>query len=772
MWFKKLKKKKLQCFLIGLLLFLSALIFTTSLSIITSIKEYVNGYYNNDKYYNLIIYDANVSTKNDVINWCKSNPKVEAVRSFDAFSSGNNMYYHNEKIKLSNYDVIPLDDYKNIPFGISKIKALNNSSSPEEGEVWITQLFADAHKISLGDKLEFKTKDKTINLKVTSLINDSIQPSNLMTKFIMYINTKDIQYFSTYKKFEYTFINAKKNVNASELGKSLNASVDVGGFIGTREIQAQAAIMVSSIMGGVAGFASLLIFVVSIFLIRFFMWNNIIKEYKSIGIYKALGFTKKEIMKFYIIGYSLTAVIGSILGALCSIPVLNYVAAKVIKYIGEFKGIAIDYKTILITVVIFSLIVIINLYFVIKRTNKITPVEALRTGVTSSRKKLTKSFIKNDASSLALAINDILKYKKVTVYILLSLTISLSLIVLFGNLNFTVSKMKDNSNIWFGIPKSDVYISLKGITNNELKNILEDIESNKKVKNYIYGTQMVGNVKLDIEKYHINTSLYGITSMNSYSSNNKITTISGHNPQKDNEVAVSSNILKDSGLEIGDYIELSVDGNKTTYLISGSYKSLANNGYQIRMLNSEIEKYISNYTYDEIYVNLKNSSDISTFEQEINKKYSVAGAGSIEPNDKNMIETIPNLINPITVLLTTVFAIFSVVIIFNIIVMNLRDNRRNFGIMKALGFTASEIRNRYLYKILILTGISSILAVILNIMFSRSITKVSMEGLDVLIISPQIIVVSIVVMFILVVLTVLVCSRSIKNTKPTELIEE
>lgn len=137
-----------------------------------------------------------------------------------------------------------------------------------------------------------------------------------------------------------------------------------------------------------------------------------------------------------------------------------------------------------------------------------------------------------------------------------------------------------------------------------------------------------------------------------------------------------------------------------------------------------------------------------------------------------MIETFPSLINPITFLLIAAFGVFSVIIVFNIIIMNLRDNRRNFGIMKALGFTSSQIRNRYLFRILMLTGISSLVAVIFNILFSRSIFMTAIGGIDVMLVPVSVMAVSVAAMFALVILTVLLCSRSIKNTKPTELIEE
>ena len=81
MWFKKLKKKKLQCFLIGALLFLSSLIFTSSLSMLTSIQGYVNKFYSNDKFYDIICYNANESSTNDVLKWGMRNSEIKDVKA-------------------------------------------------------------------------------------------------------------------------------------------------------------------------------------------------------------------------------------------------------------------------------------------------------------------------------------------------------------------------------------------------------------------------------------------------------------------------------------------------------------------------------------------------------------------------------------------------------------------------------------------------------------------------------------------------------------------
>ena len=105
----------------------------------------------------------------------------------------------------------------------------------------------------------------------------------------------------------------------------------------------------------------------------------------------------------------------------------------------------------------------------------------------------------------------------------------------------------------------------------------------------------------------------------------------------------------------------------------------------------------------------------------INDKYSILDASDIHPMTKPSIESISGILLPITNLLIIVFIAFSSIIILNIIIMNIRDNRRNFGIMKSLGFTYKDIRNRYLYRISILTLISIIFSSTLNLIFGKKV---------------------------------------------------
>lgn len=773
MWFKKLKKKKLQSVLIMALLFLSSLIFASSLSMMTSINGYVKQYYAKDKIYDVVMVNANETSNNAVKKWCRSNPEVLDVKTLETYTSGNDIYHNGQNLKFSMYDITGLEDINKVPFGLNKVKGLDKGIAPREGEVWITQLLADNFKLNLGDSLTFKIKDKEVSLKISGLVNDSTQPSSTSSQIILYTNKNSIKEFASFMKAPLVFIDVKNGVKVSELEKSLAAAVTTGGYTLDKSVLIQVATMTSSMIGGICTLASLLVFIVSILLIRFILWNNILKEYKSIGIYKAIGFSKGEILKIYIVGYALTTFVGSVLGAFCSIPILNYTAAKILKYIGDFSGVSINYSVIFATIFIFSALVILNLYFVIRRTNKISPVEALRTGVTSSKKKLTKSLIKNTTAPLALGINDIFKYKKNSAYIALTLTLGFTLVLLFGNMNMSISRMKENTDIWFGLPKSNVTISASLVNYGEnLKGALKFVEKDKRVKNYENGALSYIGVNLDTAKYHLKATMYNIFVMNSYKEALGFTKIAGHNPNNPNEVAVSINILRDGGLSIGDYIELSMNNKKSEYLITGSYNSLMSNGYGVRMLSSAIQKANPSFLGSEIFVNLKEKSQIKSFEKDITKNFGKLEADGIHPLLKYTIESIPGTLLPMTYLLLVVFMAFSGITILNIILMSIRDSRRSFGIMKALGFKARAIQNRYLYRVLILTLFSTIIALGINLTIAKPMIAAAISNLNVLIIDPKTMVIILIAMIGLIVGITLVSCNIIKNTKPSELIEE
>ena len=260
MWLKKLKKKKLQCFLIAALLFLSSLIFSSSLSIITSINGYVNQYYSNDKFYNLFCFNANENSKEDVLKWCNLNSEINASKAIEIYASGNDLYHQGKNLKLSMYDVEAIENFQNLPFGLTKINSLNNSNCPKEGEVWITQLLADIYNIKLGENLTFKTKTKDVTLKVTSLINDSLQPSAMNSLAILYINKNNASDFSVFTKSSIIFIDIKNDAKIASVQKDLTSAVQVGGFIFDKKILISSSTMISSIMGGISALASTYIY--------------------------------------------------------------------------------------------------------------------------------------------------------------------------------------------------------------------------------------------------------------------------------------------------------------------------------------------------------------------------------------------------------------------------------------------------------------------------------------------------------------------------------
>ena len=81
---------------------------------------------------------------------------------------------------------------------------------------------------------------------------------------------------------------------------------------------------------------------------------------------------------------------------------------------------------------------------------------------------------------------------------------------------------------------------------------------------------------------------------------------------------------------------------------------------------------------------------------------------------------------PVTIIIIIVFVAFTLLNIINLIIMNYKEQERNYGIMKAYGFTTGYIIRKNFFRI----GILSILGLTISVICNRLFTaKLFWKGL-------------------------------------------
>jgi len=83
--------------------------------------------------------------------------------------------------------------------------------------------------------------------------------------------------------------------------------------------------------------------------------------------------------------------------------------------------------------------------------------------------------------------------------------------------------------------------------------------------------------------------------------------------------------------------------------------------------------------------------------------------------------SIMSVLIPVTTIIIVIFFAFTLLNIINMIVMNNNEQQRNFGIMKAYGFTNGYIIRRNVFRLSLLSALGLIIASILNLAFMHSI---------------------------------------------------
>ena len=104
--------------------------------------------------------------------------------------------------------------------------------------------------------------------------------------------------------------------------------------------------------------------------------------------------------------------------------------------------------------------------------------------------------------------------------------------------------------------------------------------------------------------------------------------------------------------------------------------------------------------------------------------------------------------------------------------MNNSDNRKQYGIMKSLGFSSSFIIKRTVYRIALISSISMIIGSVANQLLSKQIFKKAIMGIDGMNMSNSLSLMTVIMIYILIIVTTIVTMLPIRNISTVELMEE
>lgn len=769
MWLAKLKKKKGQYLLLGIIFIISICIICVGTVVTVESVNFSSKYYAGDETPDVFGITENEKVIEKFHEFYES--KGTEVRNYnnqDIFSISTNLTFNNKNNDSLMSYVVPIDNKSELSNKVVIRDGDKDATAPKEGEMWISSTTASLKDIKVGDKAKIiNGKGETIEYTISAIVNDSNQSSTALSLLLVYVNDMERENLESLSKANMLTFNCegKTTIMLNDLIEYINEPL-AGIFIDKSKFIASAT-MNASIIGGIGLIAAVILAIVLILILRSNIKNNILREYKTIGIYKSIGYSSKKIRRIYMYGYEAVSMVASLVGIIVAMPIVNYICNIAFKNVGAYtfdiSGIVIAF----VIFIIFNLIVYFNVNSVLKCVNKIKPVEAINIGVTSSKKKLKKSLIKNNSSSIAMAINDIYKHKSSNLVTLLVFIVVFYISTFFLNIAYSMNNLEDNYYQIFGTAQTDITITAPSDIKNSIEDVKEYLDKDERVSDYyLWDVVAKGRVALDITKYDIPGGMLMATIYNKFNEED-FSIAQGVNPRNKNEVALSTTIMKANKLSLGDYINIKIDDEEIEFLIVGSFASMMNNGQTLRLTSDVFDDSVGNVAF----VNLKDIEDYKSLKADLNKEFNGVtvekGYSFLKDTASQVVETSV----PISMVLLVGALIFGIFNIVNILISNNIDNRKNYGIMKSLGFTSKYIRARNNYRIMILSILGAVIGTALTILTSSDVCKIAI-GFDIIKINLNMTLVLVAITFILIIITLHICNKSIKKISTVELIKE
>ena len=255
---------------------------------------------------------------------------------------------------------------------------------PGDGEALLTQDFADAHKIHVGDTVDLGELSYQVSAYTTKA--DYIY---MLEKLSGYIDTEKFAVMVV-DPAEYEKINADETAyyaikyhkdNDKEVREKLNKDYVIASYLAaTSNTRISMPVNEGDAVTNMATMYAPVMFVIIITLIVMVLGRNIKHEQYLLGTFLALGFSRKQITRHYTRYGLIPGVAGSVLGILLSLPLTRLLCKFYIEYDFEklVYKVTYDIPSVLIALFVPSVLYCLAIAVQSSKLLKKSPVDLLR----------------------------------------------------------------------------------------------------------------------------------------------------------------------------------------------------------------------------------------------------------------------------------------------------------------------------------------------------------------------------------------------------------
>lgn len=440
--------------------------------------------------------------------------------------------------------------------------------------------------------------------------------------------------------------------------------------------------------------------------------NYIQENMRELGALKAIGYTGRQLTGALVLQFLGIWLLIALIGigvTYCLFPGVN---AMMITQTGIPYEIHFLPLPALITLALLSGAVCLAVRLACRRIKRIDPIAALRQGVQTHSFKRNFIPLENTRAPLnyALALKTMLSGMKQNVTVCVTMLV-LSLIVVFSGVMIE-NVIRDSTgflNLIVG-ETADSCISIKADGEEAFLRAMETDDRVEKV--YLYNS---------ISVYHNGGAELMATVCDDFDKvNNPDVCFEGRFPKYENEVAIAKRYAGENDLKIGDQITLEADGREAEYIITG-YTQVTNNLGKDCLLTRQGYERLGELQNLNFYLNLKEGVAGAAFNEDIASKTEVNIYVDIESVVKSAAEVYISLMRVIVIAVLLLSLIIIVFVLYLLLRNLLSAKKRDYGILKALGYTTGQL--------ILQTALSFMPTVIISVIVGTALSCIGINPL-------------------------------------------
>ncbi len=255
---------------------------------------------------------------------------------------------------------------------------------PESGEVLLTQNFADAHDIKVGDTVnvgEYSYKVSAFATKADYIyMLEKLSGYVEKDKFAVMVACHDDYDKIDADETAYYSIRYNRD-NSKEVRAKLNDDYVIASYLAaTTNTRISMPVNEGDAVTNMATMYAPIMFIIVLALIVMVLGRNIRNEQYLLGTFLALGFSKKQIVRHYMRFGMLPGIVGSVIGIVAAIPVTKAISYFYIEYDFEKLEYTVTYdvSSILTALILPTVIYCLAIAIQASRLLRKSPVDLLR----------------------------------------------------------------------------------------------------------------------------------------------------------------------------------------------------------------------------------------------------------------------------------------------------------------------------------------------------------------------------------------------------------